>query len=142
MSTHRSAMGKQVNMDTLRLANETQIAIGNMRTNARGDQLGTGGKIIKTRAEIMQEYYDLNVPVADDTPLQRNSSVNAAMPSIFEQPPQIVQESEKMLDDLDGGVEQSYTKPRGSLADTVAQKTEVNQTLLQPQSKRNGIQRI
>lgn len=138
--THKTAMGKPIDMDMMRLANETSIAIGNMRTNARGDELGQGGKIVKTRAQIMQEYYGLNAPVADDTPLQPNKPKSAIM---FEETPAIIPESHKQIDDdIDGGIESGYVKPRGSLADTVAQETEVTQTLLDPPSKRNGIQRI
>ena len=47
---HKSARGVAVDMDRLRLANETAIAVGNMKVNARGDQLGPGGKIVKTSA--------------------------------------------------------------------------------------------
>jgi len=69
-NVRRSAQGKAVDVDALRLANEETIAIGNMKTNARGDELGAGGEVVKTKAEVMREYYNLNSPVADDTPLQ------------------------------------------------------------------------
>lgn len=141
MAIHKTAMGKSIDMDRVRLENETTIAIGNMRTNARGDELGQGGQIVKTRAQIMQEYYSLNVPVADDTPLTQD---NGAFH--FQETPVIIPDSQKQLDedDLDGGVDSNngYVKPRGSLADTVAQSTEVTQTLLTPPSKKNGLQRI
>tara|TARA_B100001989_G_C24220476_1_gene307596 strand:- start:25 stop:528 length:504 start_codon:yes stop_codon:yes gene_type:complete len=55
--TYRSANGKAIDMDTLSLKNETVIAVGNMRVNARGDQLGPGGKIIRTREEVMSDHY-------------------------------------------------------------------------------------
>jgi len=61
---YRSAQGRVVDIEKLRLANEDSIAVGNMRVNARGDQLGPGGKVIKTRNQIMKEYYQLNTPVA------------------------------------------------------------------------------
>lgn len=61
---HKTAMGKVIDLDQLRLANENVIAIGNQHTNARGDELGQGGKVIKTRAQLMQEYHKLNTPVA------------------------------------------------------------------------------
>lgn len=61
---YRSAQGNIVDMEKLRLANEEVIAVGNMRVNARGDQLGPGGKIVKTRNQIMKEYYQLNTPVS------------------------------------------------------------------------------
>lgn len=67
--TYRTAMGKYLDMDNLRLANEETIAIGNMKVNARGDELGPGGKIVKTRNQIMDEYYKLNTPtVVDSSP--------------------------------------------------------------------------
>lgn len=59
--TYRSAQGKMVDMEALRLKNELVPAIGNMRVNARGDQLGPGGKIVKTREQIMSEYYEAGV---------------------------------------------------------------------------------
>lgn len=61
---YRSAQGRVVDMEKLRLANEEVIAVGNMKVNARGDQLGPGGKIVKTRNQIMKEYYSLNTPVS------------------------------------------------------------------------------
>ena len=54
---YRTASGKLVDMDTLALKNEMIIAVGNMNVNARGDQLAEGGKIVKTREEIMSEHY-------------------------------------------------------------------------------------
>ena len=51
--THRTSRGEVVDMDLLRLSNEETIAVGNMKTNARGDELGPGGKIVKTRAQII-----------------------------------------------------------------------------------------
>lgn len=63
---YRSAMGKSIDIDQILLRNETTISIGNMKVNARGDELGPGGKIIKTRDQVMKEYYALNTPVAAD----------------------------------------------------------------------------
>lgn len=53
--THKSAKGTPLDMDRLRLANEKTIAEGNMNVNARGDLLGPGGKVIKTRAQVLAE---------------------------------------------------------------------------------------
>ena len=55
--THRSMRGKVVDMEKLTKSHELIPAVGNMRVNARGDQLGEGGKIIKKREEIVAEYY-------------------------------------------------------------------------------------
>jgi hypothetical protein len=39
---YRSALGKPIDMDTLRLQNEDIFSIGNMKVNARGDVLDPG----------------------------------------------------------------------------------------------------
>ena len=54
---HRSMRGKQVDMDLLRKRNELTPAVGNARVNARGDELGPGGKIIKKREDVVAEHY-------------------------------------------------------------------------------------
>jgi len=59
---YRSAQGKMIDMEQLRLANEDTIAVGNMRVNARGDELGPGGEVIRTRNEVMADYYKLDSP--------------------------------------------------------------------------------
>ena len=56
--------GKVVDMEKLMRQNELVPAVGNMKTNARGDQLGPGGKIIKKREEIVAEYYEANPKAA------------------------------------------------------------------------------
>ncbi len=60
MAKYRTMQGKEVDMDKLMTANELMPAIGNVRVNARGDELGPGGKIIKKREEVMAEYYENN----------------------------------------------------------------------------------
>ena len=63
---YKSANGKIVDMDGIRLKNEEIIAVGNMRTNARGDELGPGGRVVKTRNERMNENYKLHTMVPKD----------------------------------------------------------------------------
>lgn len=57
---YRTMRGKELDMEKLSIRNETTPAVGNMRVNARGDQIGPGGKIIKTREEILKDYYAKN----------------------------------------------------------------------------------
>lgn len=52
--------GREIDMDSLLANNETMPAVGNVRMNARGDELGAGGKIIRTREEVVSEYYEDN----------------------------------------------------------------------------------
>jgi hypothetical protein len=57
---YKSMTGKVVDMDLLRQRNELTPAVGNARVNARGDELGAGGRIIKKREDVMKEYYNNN----------------------------------------------------------------------------------
>jgi len=59
--------GKKVDMDLLRKRNELTPAVGNARVNARGDELGAGGQIIKKREEIIKEYYNQAGAVRGDS---------------------------------------------------------------------------
>jgi len=54
---YTSAQGKPVDMEKLRNQNETSIAVGNARVNARGDEIGPGGKIVRKREDLQDEYY-------------------------------------------------------------------------------------
>lgn len=63
---HRSMRGKIVDMDLLQKKNELTPAIGNARVNARGDVLGAGGKIVKTRDQVVREFYNNGTKEAMD----------------------------------------------------------------------------
>jgi hypothetical protein len=54
---YRSMQGKVVDLGQLISKNELTPAVGNTKVNARGDELGPGGKIVRTKEEIMAEYY-------------------------------------------------------------------------------------
>ena len=58
---YRSANGTPVELDKLIMRNETTVAVGNVRVNARGDELGPGGKIIKRKDDNIIE----NKPSSD-----------------------------------------------------------------------------
>lgn len=66
---YKTALGKGVDMDQLRLTNENVIAVGNMKVNARGDELGPGGEVLKSRNEVMNDYYRLNTPTVESRPV-------------------------------------------------------------------------
>ena len=55
---YTTMQGRRIDIDKLRARNEQVRAVGNMPVNARGDQLGSGGKVIKTREEVAKEYYN------------------------------------------------------------------------------------
>lgn len=60
MAKHRTMQGRDIDMEKLARANELMPAVGNMRVNARGDELGPGGQIIKKREDVVAEYYEDN----------------------------------------------------------------------------------
>ncbi len=63
---YRTMQGKQVDMERLMSQNELMPAVGNVRVNARGDELGPGGKIIKKREDVVAEYYENNPKAIPD----------------------------------------------------------------------------
>ena len=50
---YRSMQGKTVDMHKLVMQNEMTVAVGNVKVNARGDELGAGGKIIRKREDVL-----------------------------------------------------------------------------------------
>jgi hypothetical protein len=63
-TVYRSMQGKEIDMNKLINLNETTQAGGNMRVNARGDELGAGGRIVRKREEIIAAS-NPPVPVPD-----------------------------------------------------------------------------
>jgi len=55
---YRTANGRAVDMDLLRQRNELTPAVGNSRVNARGDELGAGGQIVRKREDILKDFYE------------------------------------------------------------------------------------
>lgn len=58
--THTSMRGKEVDMEKMSMRFEKTPAVGNMRVNARGDEIGEGGKVIRTREQVLSDYYAQN----------------------------------------------------------------------------------
>jgi hypothetical protein len=85
----RSMRGKIVDMGLLEKKHELTPAVGNARVNARGDELGPGGKIIRKREEIVKEYYEAGT-VQDETNNFRKSVVKTE---------DLTEDELKMLDD-------------------------------------------
>jgi hypothetical protein len=134
---YRSSQGKPVDIELIRLRNEETIAVGNMKVNARGDELGPGGVVVKTRNEVMDEYYASNAVytkenVADQNRADRQHS-KIEQDTFEDLDPEIAAQDADMPD------ARPEPKLRGSLADAVAKSTKVEQKLLTP---KKPIQRI
>lgn len=65
----RTASGQVIDMEALRLKNEHVIAVGNMRVNARGDELGAGGLVVKDRNQRVDEHYKSQSKSPVETPV-------------------------------------------------------------------------
>lgn len=128
---YRSAQGKVVDVDALRLRNEETIAVGNMKVNARGDELGPGGVVVKTRNELMDEYYKSNAVYTKETS-GKNNTQNRAQPDsgddFSDLDPTILEQDQEMPETPDV----PQPKLRGNLADAVAKSKNVEQKLLTP----------
>jgi len=64
--TYKTMQGRTIDMDELRAKNELMPAVGNYKVNARGDEIGPGGKVVRTREQIMSEYYADNPNATPD----------------------------------------------------------------------------
>jgi hypothetical protein len=54
---YKSASGKNVDMGALRLQNEKVRAVGNMRVNARGDEIDDNNNIIRKKNDQVNKQY-------------------------------------------------------------------------------------
>ena len=70
---YRTMQGRMVDIEKLRATNEGVRAVGNMNVNARGDVLGLGGSIIKSKESVMREYYEAPKGRASDVPTRKIS---------------------------------------------------------------------
>lgn len=61
MVTHRSALGRPVDMGQLAAKNESVRAVGNMKVNARGDTIDSHGKVIVPVTKKVGDAYQRTV---------------------------------------------------------------------------------
>lgn len=57
-ATHRTAMGKPVDMAAIRTKNEKVRAIGNMQVNARGDIIDSNNQIVNQGSQRVNRVYN------------------------------------------------------------------------------------
>ncbi len=73
--TYKTMQGKLIDMDMLRQKNELTPAVGNIKVNARGDELGPGGKIVRKREEILKEYYQQQEGMPEEAAVRRQPDI-------------------------------------------------------------------
>lgn len=74
--THRSALGKDIDMSSIVTRNETVRAVGNMGVNARGDVLNSNNEVVTESNRRIQRTYGntvtsgaTNIPFTEHVPL-------------------------------------------------------------------------
>lgn len=102
--TYMSMKGKEVDMEKLSLQNELTPAVGNAKVNARGDELGPGGEIIRRREDVLGEYYSKNPrAVSGDTHRQRRAEDPVSEAKAEDSPPiETVVVNEELVEDKIG----------------------------------------
>lgn len=86
---HRTANGRFLDINALKIQQEKTIAVGNSRQNARGDILGPGGQVVETRDQRMKNYYTAQKgsPLKDAPIYNTVDEANAAaVADIFDKP--------------------------------------------------------
>lgn len=146
---YRTAMGKNIDIDTLRLTNEDAIAVGNMKVNARGDQLGAGGQVVQGRNQAMDKYYKMHTPVVGavntqstvDAQRRAGATVKQGQVKASPPPPQVDPDGVPFDNEpVEAVVPQAPL--RGSFADSIAREVTVTQDLITPPNQPKGPTRI
>jgi hypothetical protein len=82
--THRTALGKNIDMSTIVTRNETVRAVGNMGVNARGDVLNSNNEVITDATLRASHTYGktvstggTNIPLTDHVPLVPDEELTA-----------------------------------------------------------------
>ena len=103
----KSMRGINIDLGKLMARQEKNITVGNTKSNARGDQLGKGGRIVKSADELAREHYNRNDPKAvvhggikadTDTPeisQTRVEEIAKPQEDDWKEPEPVVEEDEK-----------------------------------------------
>ena len=141
-NVYRTAKGKLIDINKVKLANESTVAVGNMKVNARGDLLGSRGQVSIGRNTRMDEVY--SAPYSPNEPAQFAKTQAAMEESKAKELHDLASNlvdtntSEAILDET----KPATSAPRGSLASSVAKTTTVVQEPITPPIKSNGPSRI
>jgi len=117
---YKSMQGTQIDMDLLRQKNELTPAVGNARVNARGDELGPGGKIIRKREDVLADFYrdnpakvqdeiavsakkqSVDAPVAEEAPVTKKASTKKVEKDLADDWVEPTASSDEWTEDSDG----------------------------------------
>lgn len=164
--TYTTAMGRSIDFESLKSAGEEVIAVGNMKVNARGDQLGPGGIVERPRNAAMADHYNAGVHVAESLEDKMHRQKMAGVSSkkrktsskISNNPESQIMSNENTNDQSSDQVEPETNEKsaesvslnpatpdkrlRGSLAASLAKEATVTQEKIPDPRKPKGVSRI
>ena len=73
--TYRTAQGKIVDLGAMMVQNETVRAVGNMKVNARGDEINERGQVIRKKTEQVNNQYQRQTKVTRPSSRRGDSDV-------------------------------------------------------------------
>jgi hypothetical protein len=82
---YRTAQGRVVDFEAMQLKNEHVPAVGNMRVNARGDELGENNTVIRTNNERVAEHYTAYAPA--ETVVPQTNTIEESLPETTTEKP-------------------------------------------------------
>jgi hypothetical protein len=101
--TYTTARGKSIDLDQLIKRNELTPAVGNARVNARGDELGPGGRIVRKREEVVKDYYKGSAPVINEDDPRAQAKPAAVEETVSEKDQELLEEFDDGWEEDDEG---------------------------------------
>ena len=138
---YKSARGKMVDMDKVKIANEQTVAVGNMKVNARGDILGAGNQVAAGRNAVMDRVYAVDSGSYSPNDPTTHAETQATMEASKAKDLHDLANSLVAPSNPETPVQPTNTA-RGSLAGSVAKTTAVNQEPMADPRKPKGPSRI
>ena len=102
-STYRSAMGKPVDMASIRAKNENVRAVGNMGVNSRGDTIDSNNNVVsETSTRVNRVYSKTTVnPTAQSKPPAAPSSPFQVPTRVVAPPSPVIEEDDLSPDEAE-----------------------------------------
>jgi hypothetical protein len=111
---YKSANGKNIDLDLLISRNELTPAVGNAKVNARGDELGPGGQIVRKKENVLKDYYAQQPGMAEESVLKQAPEVAEEVVVVVKQETEkskpTTAQLDKWIEDDDGNFIQDKSK--------------------------------
>lgn len=139
---YKTARGKSIDIDKIKLANESAVSVGNMRVNARGDLLGPGNTIAAGRNQLMDQVYAIPDPGYDPNSTEEIMARQELIES--QKARQLAELTNNLVTPAETVTAEKPSAPaaRGTLASSLAKNTTVTQEPLPDLRKPKGPARI